>query len=139
MQFPLVVSYTWSPLLPATNCHRLHRAQDEVPCNVPPPESCQRCDILMPRGSGAKARSPFSHIKSKKHKARRLQSSKDGVSRVLGAPYTVQHLPDAGQIMLPPPAGGRGGATNPTAPSPWEKTVAAVWRIRSLHLSRTEA
>ena len=92
----------------------------------------------MPRGSGAKGRSPFSHIKSRQHKARRLQALEDVVSWELGAPYTVQHLPDTGQIMLTPVAGGGGGA-NPTAPSLWEKTVAAVWHIRSLHLSRTEA
>ena len=92
----------------------------------------------MPRGSEAKGRSPFPHIKSRQHKARRLQLLEDVVSRELGAPYMVQHLPDRGQIMLTPVAGGGGGA-NPTAPSLWEKTVVAVWRIRSLHLSRTEA
>ena len=50
----------------------------------------------------------------------------------------VQHLWDTGKIVLTPVAGG-GGGSNPTAPSLWEKTVAAVWRIQSLHLSRTEA
>ena len=35
--------------------------------------------------------------------------------------------------------GSGGGGANPIAPSLWEKTVAAVWRIRLLHLSRTEA
>ena len=50
----------------------------------------------------------------------------------------MQHLPYTGRIMLTPVAGGGGGA-NPTAPSLSEKTIAAVWRIRSLHLSRAEA
>ena len=91
----------------------------------------------MPRGSGSKGRSPFCHIKSKQRKVRQLWSFEDVVSRELGAPYTVQHLPYTDQIVLRPVA-GEGGA-NPTAPSMWEKTVAAVWCIRSLHLSKTEA
>ena len=66
------------------------------------------------------------------------QSLENIVPRELGAPYMVQHLPDTGQIVLTPVAGGGGGA-NPTAPSLWEKTVAVVWRIPSLHLLRTEA
>ena len=49
----------------------------------------------------------------------------------------MKHLPDTGQIVSTPVDGGPGAL--PTAPSMWEKTVAAVWRIRSLHLSRTEA
>ena len=94
----------------------------------------------MPRGNGAKGRSPFSHIKSRQHKVRRLQWLEDVVSWELGAPYTVQHLPDTDHIMLTPVAGGGGGCgANPTAPSLWEKTVAAVWCIRPLYLSRTEA
>ena len=125
----------------AANCHRLHPAQYDVTCNVLPLVSCQCYVILMPRGSGAKGRSPFSHIKSRQHKAHRLQSLEDVVSRELGAPYMVPHLPDTGHIMLTPVArgGGGGGRANPTAPSLWEKTVAAMWRTRSLHLSRTEA
>ena len=87
----------------------------------------------MPRGSGSKGRSPFSHVKSRQHKARQLQPLKDIVSRELGTPYPVQDLPDKVPIVLTLAAGA-----NPTAPSLWEKTVAAVYRIRSLHLSRTE-
>ena len=63
----------------------------------------------MPRGSGAKRRSPFSHTKSRQHKARQLRSLEHVVSRELGALYTVQHLPHTGQIMLTPVAGGGGG------------------------------
>ena len=51
----------------------------------------------------------------------------------------MKHLPDTGQIVLTPVDRGGGSGALPTAPSMWEKTVAAVWRIRSLHLSRTEA
>ena len=40
---------------------------------------------------------------------------------------------------LPPPTPPPRHARGPMAPSLWEKTVVAVWRIRSLHLSRTEA
>ena len=58
----------------------------------------------MPRGNGSKGRSPCSHVKSRQHKARRLQSLEDVVSWELGAPYTVQHLPDTGQIVLTPVA-----------------------------------
>ena len=54
----------------------------------------QCCVILMLRGITSKGRSPFSHVKSRQHKARRLQSLEDVVSQELGAPYTVQHLPD---------------------------------------------
>ena len=122
----------------AVNCHRLHPAQYEVTCNVLPPISCHCCVIFMPRGSGAKGRNAFGHIKSRQHKARQLKSLEDVVSRELGAPYAVQHLLDTGQIMLTLVAGGLCGA-HPTAPTLWEKNVATVWRIRSLHLSRTEA
>ena len=103
----------------AANCHRLHPAQYEVTCSVPPLVFFPCCVVLMPRGSGSKGRSPFSHVKSRQHKARRfqsledkarrLQSLEDVVSRELGAPYTVQHLPDTGQIMSMPVAGGGGG------------------------------
>ena len=58
----------------------------------------------------------FAHIKCRQHKAHRIQSLEDVVYRELGAPYAV-HLPDTGQIVLTPLAGGRGGCkpygTNP--------------------------
>ena len=50
----------------------------------------------------------------------------------------MRHLLDTGHIVLTLVDGGGGGVL-PTAPSMWEKTVAAVWRIRSLSLSRAEA
>ena len=76
-------------------------------------------------------------MKSRQHRARRLRTLQGVVSGELGAEYLVKHLPDTGQIVLTPVDGGVGAL--PTAPSMWEKTVAAVWRIRSLHLSTTEA
>ena len=94
----------------APDRHRLHPTQYEMTCNVPPPASCHCHVILMPCGSVAKGRSPFPHIKSKQYKARRLSSSEDIVSRELGAPYTVQHLPDIGQIMLTPATTAEGVA-----------------------------
>ena len=92
----------------------------------------------MGRGSGDKGKKAFAHINSRQHRARRLRTLQHIVSGGLGAEYLVKHLPDTGQIVLTPVDGGGVGAL-PTAPSTWEKTVAAVWRIRSLHLSRTEA
>ena len=89
-------------------------------------------------GSGDKGKKAIAHIRSRQHRARRLRTLPDVVSGELGAEYLVKHLPDTAQIVLTPVDGGGGGAL-PTAPSMWEKTVAAVWLIRSLHLSRTEA
>ena len=86
--------------------------------------------------SGDKGKKAFAHIKSRQHRARRLRTLQDVVSGELGAEYLVKHLPDPGQIVLTPVDAGGSGAL-PTAPSMWEKTVAAVRRIRSLHLSRT--
>ena len=65
----------------------------------------------MPCGIGSKGRSPFCHVKSRQHKARRLQSLEDLVCRELGAPYTVQHLPDMGHMVFTPVAGVGGVQT----------------------------
>ena len=81
--------------------------------------------FVMGRGSGDKEKKAFAHIKSRQHRARRLRTLQDVFSGELGAEYLVKHLPDAGQIVLTPVDGGGGGAL-PTAPSMWEKTVAAV-------------
>ena len=98
----------------------------------------QCCVILMPRGSGSKGRSPFSHAKSRQHKARRLQSLEDIVSRELGTPYTVQHLLDTGHIVLTPVAEGGGGVQtlqhHPCGRRPWRRCGAY-----GHSLSRTEA
>ena len=55
----------------------------------------------------------------------------------VGTPYTVQHLPDSGQILVTRVDKGWDGSC-PTVPPLWETTVAAVLRIRSLYLSGTE-
>ena len=83
----------------------------------------------MGRGSGDKGKKAFAHIKSRQHRARRLRTLQDVVSGELGAEYLVKHLPDTGQIVLTPVDEGGSGALS-TALSMWEKTVAAVWRIR---------
>ena len=93
----------------------------------------------MGRGSGNKGKKAFAHVKSRQHRARRLRTLQEVVSGELGAKYLVRHLPDTGQIVLTPVDRGGGGCALCTAPSMWEMTVAAVWRIRSLHLSKTEA
>ena len=92
----------------------------------------------MGRGSGDKEKKAFAHVKSRQHRARRVRTLQEVVSGELGAKYLVRHLTDRGQIVLTPVDRG-GSSALPTAPSMWEKTVAAVGRIRSLHLSRTEA
>ena len=92
----------------------------------------------MTRGPVDNGRNAFAHIKSKQHQKHRLKSLQQVVSRERGAPYAVQHLRDTGPIVLTP-VDKNGDRACPTAPSLREKTVATVWRIRSLHLSRTEA
>ena len=93
----------------------------------------------MGRGSGDKGEKAFAHINSRQHHARRLRTLQDVVSGDLGAEYLVKHFSDTGQMVLTSEDGGGGDGAVPTAPSMWEKTVAAMWRIRSLHLSRTVA
>ena len=57
--------------------------------------------------------------------------------RELAAPYTVKYLPDTGLIVLTPET--RVTRTLQPEPSMEQRLIVAVWRIRSLHLSRTEA
>ena len=97
------------------------------------------CQCFLSWDVGDKGKKAFAHVKSRQHRARRLRTLQEVVSGELGAEYLVRHLPDTGQIVLTPVDGGGGSGALPTAPSMWEKTVAAVWRIRSLHLSRTVA
>ena len=88
--------------------------------------------------SGDEGKKAFAHIKSRQHRARRVRTLQNVVSGELGAEYLVKHLPDTSHMVLTPVDVGGCGAL-PNAPSMWEKTVAPVWRSRSLHLSRTEA
>ena len=92
----------------SVNFHGLLLAEYEVPCNVLPRLACHCSIIVMPRGTGAKTRSTFTHVKSRQHKARGLKPLEDVVSRELGAPYTVQPLRETGHIVLTAVA-GRGG------------------------------
>ena len=59
------------------------------------------------------------------------------VSKEFAAPYTVNYLPNTRQIVRIPET--RITRTVDPKPSMEERLVIAVWRIRSLHLSRTEA
>ena len=68
---------------------------------------------------------------------RRLHELQQVVTKELAAPYTVKYLPDTGQIVLTP--GTRVVATVQPEPTMEERLIMAVWRIRSLHLSRTES
>ena len=92
----------------------------------------------MSRGTGRKGRNAFRHIKCRQHKVHRLNSLEEVISREPGTPYTMLHLPDTGRVVLAPVDEGGDGAC-PVAPSLWEKTAAAVWRLPSHHLPRIEA
>ena len=90
----------------------------------------------MGRGDGARPKEPF-HLVADHTQRRRLQDLQQVVSRELAAPYTVKYLPHSGQIVLTPET--RVTWTVQPEPSMEERLIIAVWRIRSLHLSRTEA
>ena len=79
---------------------------------------------------------PF-HLLADRTRRRRLQELQEVVTKELAAPYTVKYLPDRGQLVLTPET--RIVATvQPEIPQE-ERLIMAVWRIRSLHLSRTES
>ena len=90
----------------------------------------------MGRGDGARPMEPF-HLVADCTQRRRLQDLQQVVSRELAAPYTVKYLPDTGHIVLTLET----RVVRPVQPEPGmeEGLIMAVWRIRSLHLSRTEA
>ena len=77
---------------------------------------------------------PF-HLLADGTRRRRLQQLDDVVTKELAAPYTVKYLPDTGQIVLTPET--RIVATVQPEPTQEERLIMAIWRIRSLHLSRT--
>ena len=79
---------------------------------------------------------PF-HLVADRTRRRRLQELQEVVTKELAAPYTVKYLPDTGQIVLTPET--RIVATVQPEPTQEERLIMAVWRIRSLHLSRTES
>ena len=88
------------------------------------------------RGDGARPKEPF-HLVADRTQRMRLQDLHQVVSRELGAPYTIKYVPDTGQIVLTPET--RVTHTVQPQPNMDESLIMAVWRIRLLHLSRTEA
>ena len=90
----------------------------------------------MPRGDGARPKEPF-HLIADGTPWRRLQDFQQIVSKELAASYTVKYLPDTGQIVLTPET--RVVLAVQPEPTMEERLIMAVWRIRLLHLSRTEA
>ena len=68
---------------------------------------------------------------------RRLQELQQVVIQELAAPYTVKYLPDTGQIVLTSET--RVVVTVQPEPTMKKRLIMAVWRIWSLHLSRTES
>ena len=79
---------------------------------------------------------PF-HLLADRTRRRRLQELQEVVTKELAAPYTVKYLPDTGQIVLTPET--RIVVTVQPEPTQEERLIMAVWRIRSLHLSRPES
>ena len=77
------------------------------------------------------------HLLAGRTQRRRLQELQQVVTKELAAPYTVKYLPDTGQIMPTPER--RVVVTVQPEPTMEERLIMAVWRIRSLHLSRTES
>ena len=90
----------------------------------------------MPRGDGARAEEPF-HLVADRTRRRRLEELQQVVTKELAAPYTVKYRPDTGQIVLTPET--RVEVAVPAEPTMEERLIMAVWRIRSLHLTRTRA
>ena len=68
---------------------------------------------------------------------RRLQELHQVVTKELAAPYTVKYVPDTGQLVLTPET--RVVVAVPPEPTMEERLIMAVWRIGSLHLSRTQS
>ena len=90
----------------------------------------------MGRGDGARPKEPF-HLVADRTRRRRLQELQQVVTKELAAPYTVKYLPDTGQIVLTPET--RVVRAVPPEHTLEERLILAVWRIRLLRLSRTEA
>ena len=102
----------------------------------------ETCDKCLPHSTGLvphtvpRPKEPF-HLLADHIQRRRLQELQQVVTKELAAPYTVKHLPDTGQIVLTPER--RVVATVQPKPTMEERLIIAVWRIRSLHVFRTEA
>ena len=90
----------------------------------------------MPPPFHTRPKEPF-HLLAGRTQRRRLQEVQQVVTKELAAPYTIKYLPDTGQIVLTPER--RVVVTVQPEPTMEERLIMAVWRIRSLHLSRTES
>ena len=90
----------------------------------------------MPRGDGARPKESFCLVADHTRRGR-IQELQQFVTKELAAPYTVKYLPDTGQIVLTPDR--KVVLAVPPGPTMEERLIMAMWRIRSLHLSCTEA
>ena len=77
------------------------------------------------------------HLVADRTRRGHLQELQQVVTKELAAPYTVKYLPETGQIVLTPKI--RVVVAVPPEPTMDERLIMAVWRIRSLHLSRTQS
>ena len=102
----------------------------------------ETCDKCLPHSTGLvphimpRPKEPF-HLLAGRAQRRRLQELQQVVTKELAAPYTVNYLPDTGQIVLT--AETRVVATVQPEPTMEERLIMGVWRIQLLHLSRTES
>ena len=102
----------------------------------------QTSDKTLPNSGGcvpntmARPKEPF-HLVADRTRRTHLQELQQVVTKELAAPYSVKYLPDTGQIVLTPET--TVVVALPPEPTMEERLIMAVWRIRSLHLSRTDA
>ena len=87
----------------------------------------------MGHGDGDRPKEPF-HLVVDRTQRRRLEDLRQVVTKELASPCTVQYLPKTGQIVLAPQI--RVVRAVRPEPTTEERLTMAVWRIRSLHLSR---
>ena len=126
------------------NFFQLHANHTRVPQNLVVwgwgmVETCDKCP---PRSKGLvphtmpRPEEPF-HLLAGHAQRRGLRELQQVVTKELAAPYTVKYLPDTGKIVLTPKT--RVVVTVQPEITMEEWLITVVWRIRSLHLSRTES
>ena len=123
------------------NFFQLHANHTRVPQNlvVWGRGMVETCDKCLPPSIGLvphtmpRPREPF-HLLVGRTQRRRLQELEQVVTKELAAPYTVKYVPDTGPLVLTPEA-----RVVVTLNLMEERLIMAVWRIRSLHVSRTES
>ena len=102
----------------------------------------ETCDKYLPHSTGLvphtmpRPKEPL-HLLADCTQRRRLQELQQVVTKELAAPYTAKYLPDTGQIVLAPET--RVVVTVQPEPTMEVRLIMAAWRIRLLHLSRTES